>query len=98
MLAGFLPKFVEDYTMDIRIGKVTHYYDRINVAVLVLIGELKVGETIHIHGRITDFNQQVGSLEIEHQKIQSAGPGTDVALKVIEPVREGDIIFRHIED
>jgi len=84
--------------MDIRVGKVTHYYERISVAVLVLTGELKVGETIHIHGRITDFNQQVGSMEIEHQKIQSAGPGADVALKVIEPVREGDVIFKHTED
>jgi putative protease len=84
--------------MDIRVGKVTHYYERISVAVLVLTGELKVGETIHIHGRITDFNQQVGSLEIEHQKIQSVGPGADVALKVIEPVREGDVIFKHTED
>jgi translation elongation factor EF-1alpha len=84
--------------MDIRVGKVTHYYERISVAVLVLTGELKVGETIHIHGHITDFNQPVGSMEVEHQKIQSAGPGTDVALMVIEPVREGDIIFKHVED
>jgi hypothetical protein len=84
--------------MDIRVGKVTHYFDRIKVAVLELTAELKVGDTIHIHGRITDFNQPVGSMEIEHQKIQSAGPGTDVALMVIEPVREGDIIFKHIED
>ena len=84
--------------MDVRVGKVTHYYDRIRVAVLELTGELKVGETIHIHGRITDFNQQVGSMEIEHQQIQSAGPGTDVALMVMEPVREGDIIFKYLED
>jgi hypothetical protein len=34
--------------MDIRVGKVTHYYDHISVAVLELTGELKVGDTIHI--------------------------------------------------
>jgi putative protease len=84
--------------MDIRIGKITHYYDHIRVAVLELTGELKVGETIHIHGHTTDFNQQVDSIEIEHQKIESAGPGTEVALKVIEPVHEGDILFKHVED
>jgi len=84
--------------MDIRVGKVTHYYDHIHVAVLVLTGELNVGETIHIQGHITDFTQQVDSMEIEHQKIQSAGPGTEVALKVIEPVHEGDILFKHLED
>ena len=84
--------------MDIRVGKVTHYYNHINVAVLELTGELKVGETIHILGRITDFDQRVGSMEIEHQKIQSAGPGTEVALKVIETVRKGDIVFKFVED
>ena len=79
--------------MDIRVGKVTHYYDRISVAVLELSGELKVGETIHIHGRLTDFSQRVGSMEIEHQKIETATPGAEIALKVLEPVREGDAIF-----
>ena len=84
--------------MDLRVGKITHYYDRISVAVLELYKELKVGETIHIQGRFTDFTQLVGSMEIEHQKIQSAGPKAEVALKVIEPVREGDIIFKVSED
>lgn len=84
--------------MDIRVGKVTHYYDRISVAVLKLSGELKVGESIHILGRITDLDQRVGSMEIEHQKIQSAGPGTEVALKVIDTVRKGDKVFKVVED
>ena len=84
--------------MEVRVGKVTHYYNHINVAVLELTGELKVGETIHILGRITDFDQRVGSMEIEHQKIQSAGPGTEVALKVIESVRKGDVVFKFVED
>jgi len=84
--------------MDIRVGKVTHYYNHISVAVLDLTGELKVGETIHILGHITDFDQQVNSMEIEHNKIQSAGPGTEVALKVIETVRKGDIVFKSVEE
>lgn len=84
--------------MDTRVGKVTHYYDRISVAVLDLTSELKVGETIHIHGKTTDFTQRVGSLEIEHQKIESAGPKAEVALKVLEPVREGDIIYKVTEE
>jgi putative protease len=84
--------------MDIRVGKVTHFYDRICVAVLELIGDIKVGETIRIHGRTTNITQRVGSMEIEHQKIQSAGPGAEVAIKVIEPVREGDIIYKVVEE
>jgi len=84
--------------MDIRVGKVTHYYGRISVAVLELTGELKVGDWIHIHGRITDLHQRVASMEIEHQKIQSAGPGAELALKVIEMVREGDVVYKAVED
>ena len=84
--------------MDIRVGKVTHYFNRISVAVLDLTGELTVGDTIHILGRITDFDQRVSSMEIEHTKIQSAGPGTEVALMVIEPVRKGDTVFKYKED
>jgi translation elongation factor EF-1alpha len=84
--------------MEIRVGKVTHYFDRISVAVLNLTEELKVGDTIHIHGHLTDFNQRVGSMEIEHQKLESAGPGKEIALKVLEPVKEGDIIYKVKED
>lgn len=83
--------------MDIRVGKVTHYYDRISVAVMVLSAELTVGETIHIQGRLTDFTQRVGSMEIEHQKIETAGPKTEIALKVLEPVREGDVVYKVAE-
>lgn len=83
--------------MDVRVGKVTHYYDRISVAVLELTGELKVGDTIHILGRSTDLDQSVGSMEIEHQKIQSAGAGTEVALKVIDRVRKGDAVLKAVE-
>ena len=84
--------------MEIRVGKVTHYYNHISVAVLELTGELKVGDTIHILGRITDFEQRVGSMEIEHQKVNSVGPGTEVALKVIDFVRKGDVVFKYVEN
>jgi len=79
------------------IGRVTHYYKRIGVAVLELSGGLKVGDVVHIRGHTTDFTQPVESLEIEHQKIQSVGPGAEIALKVIERVRKGDAIYKVME-
>jgi translation elongation factor EF-1alpha len=84
--------------MDIRVGKVTHYFDHIGVAVLALTDELKVGDPIHVQGRTTDFTQRVASIEIEHQKLQAAGPGKEIALKVLEPVREGDVIYKVSEE
>jgi translation elongation factor EF-1alpha len=80
-------------TMEKHIGRVTHYFERISVAVLDLSGGLKVGDLVHIQGHTTDFTQPVKSMEIEHQKVQSVGPGADVALKVIQHVREGDLVY-----
>ena len=83
--------------MEERIGQVAHYYNRIGVAVFELSGGLKVGDIIHIQGHTTDFTQRVESMEVEHQKVQSVGPGADVALKVIERVRKGDAVYKVIE-
>ena len=84
--------------MDVRIGKVTHYFDRIGVAVLDLYGDVKVGDMIRIHGRTADFTQAIDSMEIEHQKVPSAGAGAEVAIKVIESVHEGDTVFKVSEE
>ena len=80
--------------MEVRIGKVTHYYNRIRVAVLKLDGELKVGDTILFLGHSTDFGQPVTSMEIEHRKVQSVPAGSEVAVQVIQPVRTGDKVVK----
>ena len=83
--------------MDIRIGKVTHYYNHISVAVLELDGELKLGDVILFLGHTTEFTQEVTSLEVSHRKIHSAGSGMEVALKVESEVRKGDLIYKVVE-
>lgn len=84
--------------METKIGHITHYYDRISVAVLSLSDRLNIGDKVYISGHTTDFIQEVTSMEIEHQKVTSVGPGDEVALKVIEPVRKGDAIYKIIEE
>ena len=81
-----------------KVGKVTHYFSRIGVAVLELSSDLKVGDSIHILGHTTDFEQVVRSMQIEHESIQSVGPGDDVALKVVRKVRRGDTVYRIPEE
>ena len=78
----------------VRIGEVTHYFDKVSVAVLSLTDTLRVGDAVLILGRSTDFQQEVTSLEIEHQPVNEAGPGQDVALKVGQRVRPRDAIFK----
>jgi acyl-CoA hydrolase len=78
----------------VRIGEVTHYFDRIGVAVIQLTDSVRVGDTVHIFGRLTDLRQQVSSMEIEYEKIDEAGPGQEVALKVNRPVKPRDKVFK----
>jgi len=84
--------------MENKIGHITHFYNRISVGVLDLTDKLALGDEVHILGRTTDFIQNVTSMEIEHKKVTSVGPGDEVALKVIEPVRRGDEIFKIIQE
>jgi hypothetical protein len=78
-----------------RIGFVTHYYGHPSVATLRLeSGTLRVGDVIHIRGRTTDFSQKVESLEVNHVPVTEVGPNDDFGLKVVEHVREHDIVFR----
>lgn len=79
--------------MEKEIGKITHFYNRICVAVLDLKGDLKVGDIIHVYGHTTDFVQRVDSMEINHQKIDAVSKGADVALKLEQEARSGDTVF-----
>jgi putative protease len=85
-------------TMEQEIGKVTHYYSHLNVAVLELTNSLKVGDLIHVQGHSTDFMQTVTSMEINHHMVTWVKPGDNVALKVIEPAHPHDVIFRITEE
>jgi len=83
---------------DRQIGEITHCYDKISVGVLALTDTIRLGDTIHILGHTTDFQQQVVSLQVDHKEVETAGPGDDVALKVDERVREGDKVFRVLDE
>jgi putative protease len=80
--------------MEVEIGRVTHYYNHLHVAVLKLAEPLEVGDLIHVLGHSTDFMQKVTSLQIDYHNVVGVHPGDEVALKVIEPVREHDVIYR----
>jgi len=75
------------------IGKITHYFSKINVAVVELSGGIRVGENISIEGPTTNFKQTVDSMQIEHKPVQTATSGQAIGMKVSENVREGDEVF-----
>ena len=76
------------------IGEVIHYYSKIGVAALNLQAPLRKGDLTHILGHMTDLVLTVDSLEMDHSQIDIAQPGDDVAIKVLQKVREGDKVYR----
>ena len=81
-----------------RIGRVTHYFGKIQVAVVKIeAGSLSVGDTIHVKGHTSDFTQQVDSMQIDNQPVETATAGQTIGLKVVEHAREHDLVFKVVD-
>jgi putative protease len=77
------------------IGKVSHYFSDISVAVIKLSVPLAVGDEIRIMGgNTTDFNQKAKSLQMDHREVKKAKKGNSIGLKVAQKVREGYNVYK----
>lgn len=76
------------------VGKVIHFFPKVKVAVFkVDKGRVSVGDTIRIKGHTTDFSQKIGSMEIDHEKVDSVSKSHEAAIKVKKRTRIGDKIL-----
>ncbi len=75
------------------IGTVTHYFPKVNAAVIKLAKPLSAGDVIFIKGITTSFEQKVQSIQIDHVPIQKAKKGDEIGLQVRDRVREGDLVL-----
>jgi translation elongation factor EF-1alpha len=80
------------------IGKVTHFFNKISVAVIQVTGNLKVGDKISIEGPGDVVEQTVDSMQIDKTKIEEANPGDDIGMKTAGPVKAGYKVFKIIEE
>lgn len=78
------------------IGKIAHYYSNIGVGIIELTGKLATGDTIHIKGATSDFEQKVESIQMEHKDMKEAKAGEAIGVKMNEKVREGDEVYKVI--
>lgn len=84
---------------EVEIGKVEDYFAHIGVvAIKITQGKIKVGDTLRFHGHTTDFTQKIDSMQIEHEKVEQAGVGDSVGIKVTERVRTHDKVSKVAED
>jgi translation elongation factor EF-1alpha len=84
--------------MEKQVGRITHYFGKIGVAAIELEGVLNVGDTIHVKGHTSDWTQTVGSIQIEHDQVQTAGPGDVIGIEVEGHAREHDMVYKVEED
>lgn len=78
-----------------KLGKVTHYFDKVKVVAIKLTDNLSIGDTIRIvGGEKTDFEQKVVSMEVNGEKLKKAKKGKEVGIKVKNRAREGYKVFK----
>lgn len=82
---------------DARVGTVTHYFQEPEVGVILLEAPVEVGDVVRFEGHTTGFRQEIESMEVDHEPVDAASSGDEVAVKVRERVREGDAVLR-VED
>jgi len=80
----------------VEVGRITHFFSKINVAVIELTAPLVVGDNILVKGPSTDFEQTVESMQIEHKNIQRAEAGQSVGLKLVQRARERDAVYKKL--
>ncbi len=76
------------------VGKVVHYYDKIEVVIIRLEKPLKIGDKIKfVKDDNNSFEQTVDSMQIEHVQIDEGKKGQEVGIKVSQVAKEGTLVY-----
>ena len=78
---------------DKQVGTVTHWYDKLGVAVVKLSGKLSKGDSIVVRKGDEEFKDTVASLQINHENVSSAKKGDDAAIKLSQRAKEAASVF-----
>ena len=75
------------------IGKVTHWYDKISVAVIKLSSALSVGDTVKIRHGEDEFEATIDSMQIDHENVEKGKKGDEIAVKLPQKAKEGSVLI-----
>jgi len=75
------------------LGKVTHWYDKLSVAVVKLGGALKKGDKVVVKRGDNEFEDTVSSIQVDYKDVDSAKARDDVAIKLSQKAKEGSVIY-----
>ena len=75
-----------------QVGKVTHYYDKLGVAIIKLTKSVKLGDALRFGDEENGFKQEVSSMQLNHAPVPSAKKGDEIGVKVDKKTKEGTIV------
>lgn len=82
---------------DQKVGKISHYYNHLGVAIIEVEASFSVGDTLKFTRHKNEeelFQQKVDSIQVEHQQIDKAEKGMSVGVKVDKPLHEGNEVYK----
>ena len=80
------------------VGKIVHYYGKINVGIVKVTGyDLVAGDEISIEGAHTKISQKVSTMQLEHKPVSVARKGQTVGIKVSGRVRRNDAVYKIVK-
>ena len=76
------------------IGKVVHWYDKIDVAVVKLASALKVGDRVRVKRGEEVFEDTIASMQFDHKPIKAGKKGHEIAVMLSKVAKEGAQVFK----
>lgn len=74
-------------------GVVTHYFDKINVAIVKLGMDLEVGVRLQLTGISGPFKQKLSSMQIDRKPVEQASRGQEIGVKVNKRAVVGELVY-----
>jgi U32 family peptidase len=79
-----------------KVGKVSHFFDKILVAVIEASDDsFKVGDTLRF-GEEGALEEKVESLQVDHKSVDSIEKGKEGAMKVSAEIKSGVEVYKAI--
>lgn len=76
------------------VGEIIHVFDKIGVGVIALSGVLNVGDKVKVVGKDKEFEQEVSSMQMDHEQVEKAKKGMEVGMKFDGEIKEGDMVYK----
>lgn len=80
--------------MEKEIGKITHWFDKISVAVIALKAPLATGDRIKIKHGEDEFEDTVTSIQIDHEEVEKAKKGDEAAIKLSREAKDHSVVYK----